>query len=181
MCPERLTVRTAMNPSWERRNRKGADAIDAIRAPWRRLCAGPQNRRHAESRSAPRLAGNLAASTAEPHLDANPAPALTTQTPGKRPAVIAGITLINPPKPSASADTVGRFMLACLKRAPGEEAQGGAIYVRYWCWCGEQQPALTALDPRSFAQQFAERCERVGIRTRRNGRWIYCLDVKLVA
>ena len=37
------------------------------------------------------------------------------------------------------------------------------------------------LDPRQFAQQFAERCERVGIRTRRDGRKVYCIDVQLVA
>jgi hypothetical protein len=109
------------------------------------------------------------------------APALDAETPQRRPKVIAGITLIDPPKPSASADTVGRFMLACLKRAKGEEAPGGAIYGRYQRWCSEQQPALAALDPRQFAQQFAERCERVGIRTRRDGRKIYCLDVRLVA
>jgi hypothetical protein len=84
-------------------------------------------------------------------------------------------------KPSAAADTVGRFMLACLKRMPGEEAPGGAIFGRYQRWCGEQQPALAALDPREFARQFAERCERVGIHTRRDGRKVYCLDVKLVA
>jgi hypothetical protein len=34
---------------------------------------------------------------------------------------------------------------------------------------------------RQFAEQFAERCERVGIRTRRDGRKVYCLDVRLVA
>jgi hypothetical protein len=34
---------------------------------------------------------------------------------------------------------------------------------------------------REFALQFAERCERVGIRTRRDGRKVYCLDVKLAA
>jgi hypothetical protein len=51
-----------------------------------------------------------------------------------------------PPLPSADpdADTVGRFMLACLKRAKGEEAAGGAIYARYQRWCAEQQPALAS-------------------------------------
>jgi hypothetical protein len=102
-------------------------------------------------------------------------------TPRKRPALITRITLIAPPTPSAEADTVGRFMLACLKRAPGEEAAGGAIYGRYQSWCSEQQPTLAALDLRSFAQQFAQRCERAGICTRRDGHRIYCLDVRLVA
>jgi hypothetical protein len=81
---------------------------------------------------------------------------------------------------TGKADTVGRFMLSCLKRMPGEEAPGGAIYVRYRCWCTEQQPALTALDAHQFALQFAERCERVGIRTRHHGRKVYCVDVRLV-
>jgi len=110
-----------------------------------------------------------------------PSPALDAETPRRRPKAIAGITLIDSPKPSASADTVGRFMLACLKRAKGEEVRGGAIYSRYQRWCTEQHPALAALDPRQFAQQFAERCDRVGIRTRRDGRKVYCLDAKLVA
>jgi hypothetical protein len=116
-------------------------------------------------------------------LASNPerAPALDAETPQRRPKVIAGITLTDPPKPSASADTVGRFMLACLKRATGEEAPGGAIYGRYQRWCGEQQPAIAALEPRQFAERFAERCGRLGIRTRRAGRKVYCLDVKLVA
>jgi hypothetical protein len=99
----------------------------------------------------------------------------------KRPIVIGGVTPAEAPKLIASADTVGRFMLACLKRAPGDEAPGGAIYGRYQRWCGEQEPALTALDAKKFAQLFAERCERAGIRTRRNGRKIYCVDVVLVA
>jgi hypothetical protein len=99
----------------------------------------------------------------------------------KRPTVTDGINLIDLPKLLAGADTVGRFMLACLKSVPGEEAPGGAIYDRYQRWCSEQRPTLPALDPRSFAQQFAHRCERTGIHTRREGRRIYCLDVKLVA
>jgi hypothetical protein len=90
-----------------------------------------------------------------------------------------------PPLPSADpdpdTDTVGRFMLACLKRAKGEEVAGGAIYARYQRWCSEQQPPLDALAARMFAQQYAERCERVGIRTRRDGNKVFCLDVRLAA
>lgn len=134
----------------------------------------------AESGPVPRPTIDVASAT-EPLADAALIPALGAKTPCKRPTVIAGITLIDPPKPSAGADTVGRFMLACLKRVPGEEAPGGAIFGRYQRWCSEQQPVLSALGARQFAQQFAERCERVGIRTRRNGRKVYCLDVKLVA
>jgi hypothetical protein len=99
----------------------------------------------------------------------------------KRPRLTGGTALIHPPTHPTGVDTVGRFMLACLKRAPGEEAAAGAIYARYTRWCSEQQPSVTALDLGSFAQQFAHRCERVGIRTRRNGHRVYCLDVELVA
>jgi hypothetical protein len=99
----------------------------------------------------------------------------------KRPRLTGGTALVYPPTQPPGADTVGRFMLACLKRAPGEEAAAGAIYARYTRWCSEQQPAAAAQDLRSFAQQFAQRCERVGILTRRDGHRVYCLDVELVA
>jgi hypothetical protein len=99
----------------------------------------------------------------------------------QRPRPTAGTTLVDPTTQLPGADTAGRFMLACLKRAPGEEAPAGEIYVRYQRWCSEQQPALAALDLRAFAQQFAQRCERVGIHTRRDGHRICCLDVKLAA
>jgi hypothetical protein len=105
----------------------------------------------------------------------------TDGVPRKKQASKANLNLINQPTPSASIDTVGRFMLACLKRAPGEEASGGAIYGRYQLWCSEQLPAFVALDLKSFAQQFADRCDWAGIRTRRDGRRVYCLDVKLLA
>jgi hypothetical protein len=82
---------------------------------------------------------------------------------------------------AANADTVGRFMLACLKRAKGQEVAGGDVYVRYQLWCAEQQPILRALDAKAFAQEFASRCERVSIRTRREGGKVYCLDVRLAA
>jgi hypothetical protein len=109
--------------------------------------------------------------------------ALSIEPDTRRTRTIAGVTLIDPPKPAAikGVDTVGRFMLACLCRAPGEETAGGAIYARYQRWCEEQQPPAGALDLNAFAQQFAERCERVGIRTRRDGRKVYCVDARLVA
>ena len=72
-------------------------------------------------------------------------------------------------------------MLACLQKATGEEVAGGAIYARHQQWCGEQEPPLPALDPKSFAQQFAERCERHCIRTRREGSKVYCVGIRLVA
>jgi hypothetical protein len=82
---------------------------------------------------------------------------------------------------AADADTVGRFMLACLQRAKGQEVAAGAIYSRYQGWCAEQQPILLALDAKAFAQEFASRCGRVSIRTRREGGKVYCLDVRLAA
>ena len=78
-------------------------------------------------------------------------------------------------------DTVGRFMLACLSKAPGEEAAGGAVFARYRRWCSEQTPPHAALETKAFAQQFAERCERLGIRMRRDGSKVYCVGVQLVA
>jgi hypothetical protein len=108
--------------------------------------------------------------------------ALSVEPSARRTRIIAGVTLIDLPRPTVSGvDTVGRYMLACLRKAPGEETAGGAIYARYQRWCDEQQPLLGALDLSAFAQQFAERCDRVGIGTRRDGRKVYCLDVKLVA
>lgn len=127
----------------------------------------------AESHPATTLGGELQSTTSAPDADTAPA----VEMPHRRPVVIAGVTLLDPPKPSA--DTVGRFMLACLKKAPGEEAPGVVIYARYQRWCGEQ--LLDGLDPRSFAQQFAVRCERAGIRTRREGSKVFCLGVELVA
>jgi hypothetical protein len=92
-------------------------------------------------------------------------------------------SLVEPSKPAAQAgqDTIGRFMLACLRKVSGEEVAGGAIYARHQRWCSEQEPPLPALDPKSFAQQFAARCERHGIRSRRDGSKVYCVDVQLVA
>jgi hypothetical protein len=101
----------------------------------------------------------------------------------KRPPMIAGVSLIEPPKPvtPSGTDTVGRFMLACLSKAPGDEVAGGAIFARYRRWCSEQTPQHAALETKAFAQQFAERCERLGIRMRRDGSKVYCVGVQLVA
>jgi hypothetical protein len=54
--------------------------------------------------------------------------ALSVEPSARRTRTIAGVTLIDPPKPAAieGVDTVGRFMLACLSKAPGEETAGGA-------------------------------------------------------
>jgi hypothetical protein len=96
-----------------------------------------------------------------------------------RPVVVADVQLIEPPKPDV--ETVGRFMLACLSRSKGAEAAGGEVYARYLRWCGEQAVPLSALAPNAFAEQFAARCLRAGIRTRRGDGRVYCLDVQLAA
>lgn len=117
-------------------------------------------------------------------VDGNPygsAADATTQL-ARRPLRIAGVQLIEPPKPAGGdAASVGRFMLACLPRAKGEQATWGAIYVRYERWCAEQEPALSPLDLSSFGELFRATCERVNIRTRKQGTKVYCLDVRLVA
>ena len=109
----------------------------------------------------------------------------TTETPNLADEPPAGTPTLprvpSLPGAEADADTVGRFMLACLKRAKGEQVAGGAIYARYQRWCSDQQPPLAALGARAFGQQYAERCERVGILTRRDGNKVYCLDVRLAA
>jgi hypothetical protein len=98
---------------------------------------------------------------------------------GVRPAVVTDVQLIEPPKPDM--ETVGRFMLACLSRSKGAEAAGGEVYARYLRWCGEQAAPLAALAPNAFAEQFAARCLRAGIRTRRGDGRVYCLDVQVAA
>jgi hypothetical protein len=112
-----------------------------------------------------------------------PAAALTARRVPRRQRTIAGIALIGPPKPAAiaDADTVGEFMLGCLRRASGEKVAGDAIYTRYQRWCSEQRPSVPPLDLRTFAQQFAKRCKRIDIRTRRDGGKVYCVGVQLVA
>jgi hypothetical protein len=112
-----------------------------------------------------------------------PTPHDATTTPtAKRRQAIAGVQLSEPPRaPQAGLDTVGRFMLACLSRVEGEEAAGGAIYARYQRWCAERSPVVAPLTAREFAVEFATRCERVGIRTRRDGGKVWCVDIQLAA
>jgi hypothetical protein len=76
-------------------------------------------------------------------------------------------------------DTVGRFMLACLTKAPGEETAARAIYGQYRQWCSEQ--SLTVLDAAYFADQFAARCKRHGIATRKVGEAIVCVGIRLTS
>jgi len=96
-----------------------------------------------------------------------------------RPVVVTDVQLIEPPRPDV--ETVGRFMLACLSRSKGAEAAGGEVYARYLQWCGEQAVPLAALAPNAFAEQFAARCLRAGIRTRRGDGKVYCIGVKVAA
>jgi hypothetical protein len=96
------------------------------------------------------------------------------ETPGTEVAVVESLR----PADEASA---GRFMLACMVRAADQETASGIIYNRYVAWCDAQSPAVGALKPRAFAQQFAAHCKRVGIKTRQDGKRIYCVGVALVA
>ena len=61
-------------------------------------------------------------------------------------------------------------------RASGYEIASGELLTERWYasalfvrLCSEQAPALIPLDPGAFAPQFAQRCDRAGIRTRRCG------------
>jgi hypothetical protein len=75
---------------------------------------------------------------------------------------------------------VGRFMIACLARAPKRErVDGEAIYPRYRRYCEEQ--GFEALGTKTFAVQFVMRCKRQGIDIRRDGTKIYCVGVRLAA
>lgn len=111
----------------------------------------------------------------EPQEVASPA-----TEPARRPRSIAGVELIEPPKPAAVGGVV-EFMLACLPRKRGRDAAVTTIYARYRRWCEEQTPALAALEPVAFAEQFKALCERAGVRTDRRGERVYCVDVALVA
>lgn len=90
------------------------------------------------------------------------------------------VAVMESPRPADEA-TAGRFMLACMVRAADQETASGIIYNRYVAWCGVQSPPLAALEPTAFARQFAAHCKRVGIKTRQDGKRVYCVGVALVA
>lgn len=92
----------------------------------------------------------------------------------------ADLAVVESPRPADEA-SAGRFMLACMVRAADQETASGLIYSRYAAWCESQSPTLAPLEPIAFARQFAERCKRAGIRTRRDGMRVYCVGVALVA
>jgi hypothetical protein len=92
---------------------------------------------------------------------------------------IAGVQLSRPMLPAADVDTVGRCMLACLKREEGTETTASAIFARYQRWCEEQ--GLAPLPMQAFAEQFAQRCKRAGIKTRRSESKVYCVNIALSA
>ena len=54
---------------------------------------------------------------------------------------IGGVQLTMPMLPAADVDTVGRCMLACLRREEGTETAASAIFCRYKRWCEEQSVA----------------------------------------
>jgi hypothetical protein len=133
------------------------------------------------------LAGMAAMMRADAHRPVDEAKPGAPSEQLAEPEAVEPATTLMPPRTSTAAivepatDTVGRFMLACLTSAKGEEVAGAAIYARHRRWCDEQQPPLASLDARAFAREFAARCERLSIRTRREGAKVYCLDVRLAA
>jgi hypothetical protein len=106
----------------------------------------------------------------ESEVEAMPAPEIALP--------IANVT----PQLAPEVDTVGRFMMACLIKAPGEEIAARAIYARYLAWCADELPGAAALATPEFAERFAARCKRHGITTRKddNGA-IFCLGLRLTA
>jgi hypothetical protein len=92
---------------------------------------------------------------------------------------IAGVQLARPALPAADVDTVGRCMIACLKREEGGETPASAVYLRYKRWCDEQ--SVAPLPMQAFAEQFAQRCRKAGIRTRRDENKAYCVNIALSA
>jgi len=84
------------------------------------------------------------------------------------------------PQLAQEINTVGRFMIACLVKAPGEEIAARAIYARYLSWCADELPGITALAVPDFAERFAARCKRHGITTRKEEDGaIICLGLRL--
>lgn len=112
---------------------------------------------------------------AEPAPQIEPAPAKSLRT--KRPLMIAGTTMAEPP--SRPIGDIRRFLLACLPRHPGEEVSLGSVYARYQRWCDETE--ATPLSASEFAEEFRAMSQKYALRTRQDGNRIYCLDVKLVA
>src|SRR5262245_39453585 len=94
---------------------------------------------------------------------------------------IAGVRLTRPMLPAADIDTVGRCMIACLKRQEGAKTAASAIYLRYKRWCEEQSPPFAPLPMTAFAEQFAQRCRKAGISTRRDENKVFCLNIALSA
>lgn len=92
---------------------------------------------------------------------------------------IAGVAMVEDARPLATATDVARFMLACLPRARGSEAEMHTAYARFCRWCDEQE--LRPLDKPGFAVAIKEWCERGKISVRRDGGKVYCVDVKLAS
>ena len=88
-----------------------------------------------------------------------------------------------PPAPLQVASDIDLkvFTLACLLRAIGDETPGTAVYLRFQRWCSEQTPPLAAPDPWTFARQFKAVCDRAGIRMRKEGNKVVCVNVRLAA
>jgi hypothetical protein len=112
----------------------------------------------------------------EPMASADTAERPTVRT--KTPPIIAGIQLIDPPRPKEVGD-IRRFILACVPRERGDEFTWGVAYARYQRWCAEN--AFAPMELGEFFDEFAQVCRRANIRTEQRGSKYYCLDVKLAS
>ena len=92
---------------------------------------------------------------------------------------IGGVQLTRPMLPATDIDTVGRCMLTCLRREEGAEIAASTIFARYKRWCEEQ--SVPPLPMQAFAEQFAQRCRKAGIKTRSNDNKVYCVNIALSA
>ena len=97
----------------------------------------------------------------------------------ERPRTIAGMALVKDDRTLATDKDVARFMLDCLPRARGSEAEMATVYARFCRWCEGEH--LRPLDKRDFALAIKSWCERGKISVRRDGGRVYCVDVKLAS
>jgi predicted lipid-binding transport protein (Tim44 family) len=117
----------------------------------------------------------------KPEPDKATPPAEPVTSTARRPRVVAGIALSDPPRPAATG-SVAQFMIACMPRGGRDDAVAlRSAFARYQRWCGEQAPPLAALEAREFAKQFKACCARAQLHSEMRGDHVYCLGVRLVA
>jgi hypothetical protein len=107
-------------------------------------------------------------------------PGLKTEAPATPQVRRDNVFAMVPAKSSSHPTVIGRYMLARLSRAVGEQAPLSEVYSDPCRWSAVQQPPLEPPDVATFDKEFSVLCKRAGICTRATGKIIYCLDVKLV-